>query len=471
MRRIIFVILFLPLVASAQSDIAVLYDFTNGVSTSGDGPDGTLICSSNVFYGTTYGGGSNNLGVIFTMNSDGTGYTNLHSFAAFSNGTNADGAEPAAPLLLLGNSLFGTAEAGGLYGFGTVFSINTDGTDFTNLHSFSSAPEDPALSYARTNYDGANPVAGLAFTNGMLYGTAYEGGTNGDGTIFELSTNGENFATLRTFSGAPDGETPDCGLTLFNGLMYGATAKGGTHGDGCIFRLNMDGSGYTNIYNFTAGNYDPNSGYYTNFDGDGPRGVLLLLNGSLFGTAGIGGSNDFGTVFKLSTNGSNFTVLHTFTGLDGKEPYAGLVNLGSTLYGATSVGGAGATNGNDGGTVFQINSAGFSTLQNFSDRQDGSTLYGGVVLSSNTLYGAAYSGGAEENGDIYAIPLSSPSPSPVPLVIALAGTNIVLTWTNPAFALEAAPTVTSAFTNVPGASSPYTNFPGGAQAFFQLVAP
>ena len=76
-------------------------------------------------------GGSSGNGTVFAVNTDGTGFTTLHSFTGGS-----DGADPNAGLILSGNTLYGTASHGGSSGNGTVFAVNTDGTGFTNLHSF-----------------------------------------------------------------------------------------------------------------------------------------------------------------------------------------------------------------------------------------------------------------------------------------------------------------------------------------------
>jgi len=111
-------------------------------------------------------------------------FTNLHSFTALSapfTGTNSDGANPKAGLLLAGFiTLYGTAYSGGTHGNGTVFAINVDGTDFTNLHNFAAY-----VNY--TNSEGANPQGGLIVSGNTLYGTTSGGGTNGWGMVFSLS--------------------------------------------------------------------------------------------------------------------------------------------------------------------------------------------------------------------------------------------------------------------------------------------
>src|ERR1035437_2728742 len=124
-------------------------------------------------------------------------FTNLHSFTATSgsNPTNSDGAVPYAGLILSGNILYGTASQGGSSGYGTVFAVNTNGTGFTNLHSFTAAPG-PLY----TNSDGDSPYAGLILSGNTLYGTAGYGGSSGNGTVFAVHTNGTGFTNLHSFT-------------------------------------------------------------------------------------------------------------------------------------------------------------------------------------------------------------------------------------------------------------------------------
>ena len=164
-------------------------------------------------------------------------FTTLHAFAptyldaAGFYYTNIDGANPHVALILSGNTLYGAAYNGGFYGSGTVFAINTDGTNFTNLHNFARSAWVPVLS------------GGQAFTNS-------------------------------------DGAMPFGQLILSGNALYGATSRGGTNGNGTVFKVNMDGTGFTNLHIFTAG--DKNSiSVYTNSDGAIPQTGLILSGGTL----------------------------------------------------------------------------------------------------------------------------------------------------------------------------------------------
>ena len=165
------------------SIFTVLHVFTgsSSVSTNSDGagPEGELLLSGNTLYGTAALGGIFGQGTVFALNTNGFGFTNLHNFTGTS-----DGSYPSGFLVLRGDTLYGTTQYGGSSRNGTVFAIKTDGTGFTNLYSFT-APTGP-LPFT-TNSDGANPTGGLTLSGNTLYGTAAYGGTLGNGTVFSIS--------------------------------------------------------------------------------------------------------------------------------------------------------------------------------------------------------------------------------------------------------------------------------------------
>jgi uncharacterized repeat protein (TIGR03803 family) len=213
--------------------------------TNSDGglPSGTLILSGNTLYGTAGTYGINGAGTVFAINTNGTGFTNLYSFTAVSpptaRGINSDGAHPTAGLILSGNTLYGTAGQGGSSGYGTVFAVNTDGMVFTNLHSFTAAPA-PLF----TNSDGAGPNAGLILSGNTLYGTAAGGGISGNGTMFSINTNGTSFTVLHSFTADiyntnSDGATIAAGLILSGNTLYGTAYNGGSSGNGTVFSLSL----------------------------------------------------------------------------------------------------------------------------------------------------------------------------------------------------------------------------------------
>jgi uncharacterized repeat protein (TIGR03803 family) len=293
-------------------------------------------------------GAAGNNGTVFRVNTDGSDFTNLHWFTATPDHfvlTNADGIYPWGGLTLSGNALYGTAQYGGTWGSGAIFSVNTDGSGFTNLHSFSALSNSVEGGYdLPTNSDGSQPWAGLVFSGNTLYGTASEGGTGGYGTVFRLNTDGSDFTNLYNFTSASDEVEggPTAALVLAGNTLFGTTGLG-SEGHGMVFRVNTDRSGFTNLYNFTGG-----------VDGAYPRAWSITGN-TLYGIAGGGGSLGGGTVFRINTDGSGFTSLYSFpadpdnfANSDGSEP-AGLVILGSVLYGTTGTGGSGGS-----GSVFAL---------------------------------------------------------------------------------------------------------------------
>jgi uncharacterized repeat protein (TIGR03803 family) len=323
---------------------------------------------------------------LLAMSATAQTFTTLHSF------TGGDGAFPYAGLSLLGSTLYGTAGGGGSSGNGTVFKINTDGTGFATLHSFS------AGGYYNnqevfTNSDGVVPVARLILSRSTMYGTTTYGGNSGSGTLFKINTNGAGFTTLYSFSGVSysnnesiftnsDGANPEAGLILSGATLYGTTANGGSSGNGTLFKINTDGTDFTTLHSFTGG------------DGANPYAGLILSGGTLYGTT-LGGGNSVtgigGTVFKIKPDGTGFTTLHSFTGADGGDPLAGLISSGSTLYGTASQGGSSNSVPWMSGTLFKINTDGtdFTTLHSFSG-DDGADPVAGLILSGSTLYGTAY---------------------------------------------------------------------------------
>jgi uncharacterized repeat protein (TIGR03803 family) len=373
-----------------------LYSFTGG--NDGGAPYAGLILSSNTLYGTTPAGGSSSNGTVFAVNTDGSGFTNLYSFTGGS-----DGGVPYAGLILSGNTLYGTTTTGGSSSNGTVFAVNTDGSGFTNLHGFTGGN------------DGGAPYAGLILSSNTLYGTAAFGGSSGNGTVFAVNTDGSGFTNPYRFTGGNDGGTPAAGLILSSNTLYGTTTAGGSSGNGTVFAVNTDGSGFTNLYGFTGGS-----------DGGAPSAGLILSSNTLYGTTTAGGGSGKGTVFAVNTDGSGFTNLHSFTGgNDGGTPAAGLILSGNTLYGTATAGGS---SGN--GTLFAVNTdgSGFANLYRFTGGNDGGAPSAGLILSSNTLYGTTSVGGSSGKGTVFGQILTPPTITTQPANLTVsAGTPATFT--------------------------------------------
>src|SRR5215469_5957230 len=166
-----------------------------------------------------------------------------------------------------------------------TLAISAHAQPFRVLHRFS----DSSWQTGMTNWDGAQPYeTGVALAGNTLYGTTYYGGTNGDGVVFAVNTDGSGFAVLHTFSAVSpspdytntDGEAPQGSLTLVGDTLYGAAINGGmvSGGYGTIYSITTNGDTFTLLHSFDSTN-----------DGRLPNGPLVIANGKIYGTAELGG--------------------------------------------------------------------------------------------------------------------------------------------------------------------------------------
>jgi uncharacterized repeat protein (TIGR03803 family) len=306
----------------------------NFYSFSGDGsfPVGPLILSGSTLYGTTYAGGHSYEGTVFELSTNGGGYHVIYSFTATDGSayTNRDGANPVAALTLWGDILYGTAENGGDSGDGTVFKVNTAGTAYTTLHSFTPASYDVYAGLFE-NADGIYPAGGVVLSGGLLYGTANQGGEGGGGVVFSENTNGGNFAVLHNFTGNNDGAYLDGSLILSGGVLYGtATRSDQGYGYGTVFAVNTVSDGFATLYDFGAGDY-----------GGTPDAGVVISGSTLYGPAETGGSSGYGTLFRLALRAPQLT----FTPAGGNIVLTWPTNTeGFTLESATNLDAAAAWN-------------------------------------------------------------------------------------------------------------------------------
>jgi|HubBroStandDraft_5_1064220.scaffolds.fasta_scaffold18820_2 uncharacterized repeat protein (TIGR03803 family) len=355
-----------------QPAYSVLYRFKG---SPGDGyiPTAGLLNVKGTLYGTTFLGGANNDGIVFSITTSGA-ETVLYSFK----GGLVDGENPEAALLNVKGTLYSTTQQGGANSGGTVFKITTSGAE-TVLYSFKGG-----------SADGETPVSALLNVKGTLYGTTSKGGADNDGTVFKITTSGAE-TLLYSFRGGSDGANPDASLINVKGTLYGTTQNGGSHGEGTLFSITTSGA-ETVLYNFKGG-----SG-----DGEDPYAGLLNVKGTIYGTTYQGGVSNDGTVFKMTTSGAE-TVLYSFKGGgDGQYPYAPLLSVKGRLYGTTGQGGGSYR----GGTVFALTTSGKETvLHSFGPGtgDDGENPYAGLLNVNGTLYGTTEDGGLSNQGTVFSL--------------------------------------------------------------------
>jgi uncharacterized repeat protein (TIGR03803 family) len=311
-------------------------------------PEGNLIDVKGMLYGTT-SGQYNSEGTVFTLDPNTRAEKTLYTFCSQANCV--DGAYPVAGLIIVKGKLFGTTFGGGASGIaacndtgcGTVFSLDLNTGAETVLYSFCS------LAYCA---DGRWPTANLIDVKGILYGTAGNGGVAGChenfgcGTVFSIDPNTRMEKTSYSFCSrlnCTDGGNPQGSLIDMNGFLYGTTQEGGTHGEGTVFVYDPGTGAETVLYSFCR--------QQNCADGATPLASLIDVKGTLYGTTFSGGTYGYGTVFSLDPDTRTETVRHSFGyRSDGEGVKGGLIDVMGTLFGTTEDGGSTGYYG----TVFEL---------------------------------------------------------------------------------------------------------------------
>jgi uncharacterized repeat protein (TIGR03803 family) len=248
------------------------------------------------------------------------------------------------------------------------------------------------------NFNGANgggpDTMSLAQgLDGDFYGTTNTGGAHGYGTVFKVTPAGE-LTTLYSFcaqAGCTDGASTYAGLILgTDGNFYGVTTYGGTNGWGTVFKITPGGV-LTALHSIEAA-----EGFY-------PLGPLVQASdGNFYGTVASGGANDDGGVFQITPQGV-LTNLHSFNGTDGSDPSAALVEgADGNLYGTTFSGGSSTACEDGCGTVFRVTPGGTLTTLHSFEFSDGAYPYAKLIQANDgNFYGTTNGGGAPGWGTVF----------------------------------------------------------------------
>jgi len=353
--------------SSPSGTFQVVYSFQGG--SDGVEPAAPLVSLSGTLYGTTRGGGANGDGTVYSVTPAGAENV-IHSF-----GASGDGSSPDSGLVDLRGTFYGTTSLDAVNNCGVVYSITPGGAE-TPLHTFSGAP------------DGCRPESSLAAVGGTLFGVTESGGKPLQfGVLYKVTTAGVE-RVVHAFGGTPaDGAYPASSLLNDRGTIYGTTDSGGASGMGSVFTHAPLGA-VSVIYSFKGG-----------ADGANPIGGLVDLNGTFYGTTSRGGANSVGTVYSITPAGVE-NVVYSFTGKngDGVNPIGNLAVKNGLLYGVTSAGGSSFD-----GIAYTITPSGVETiLHTFTGgNNDGANPQAGLIVAGGKVYGTTAFGGAKGFGTVF----------------------------------------------------------------------
>ncbi|MGE5717051.1 MAG: choice-of-anchor tandem repeat GloVer-containing protein [Acidobacteriota bacterium] len=352
---------------------AVIHAFP-GYANEGRWPTG-ITAAPGTLYGGAEGGGPADMGLVYRMGRDGSGFAVLHGFV----GGRGDGARPRGPIVVdaLGR-LYGATSNGGWEDAGVLFRCRSDGSDFRVLHSF-----------ARVPYGGGPRPSTLVESSGRLYGVTEGGGTNGASTVFTIDADGNDYRVLKEFSFDPVSGTPGYVAALAvdaAGNLYGVSVGdvGGLRG--AIFTMRADGTQFRTLYGFTYGGYDAG----------GPRALVLAKPGVLVGATSYGGAFGNGALFRIGTDGAGYRVLHSLSLEETGTQLSALVTRDGAVWGETSDGGAFGE-----GTLFEFSTDGpLRVVRRFGRGSPDGERPGTILAAADgELYGTVWGSGLVGDAD------------------------------------------------------------------------
>ncbi len=333
------------------------------------GPSLSLSHINGIIYGNSLNG------VIYTYSPDSGEYSLIYRNSKLS-----FRGKP----VLIDDQFFGT----GLHG---IYRMNSN-NEFSTIHNF-------------VNPNGSTIYNSLVLgSDNGIYGMLHEDAKNNEGAVFRLDYNLSNYQLIYEFD-EDNGRNPQGSLIEYNNRLWGHTTNGGdTLVDaGVIFSIALDGTDYQSLHSFD---------YYQS--GSYPIGALTISNDSLWGTSKFGGNSNYkvGTLFSIPTDGTDslfkYHDFDYFNTDNGVYPHSGLLEVSGTFFGTCQFGGVKSS-----GIIysFEKNRVTFSKLHDFdgSSITNGSYPQGGLILSSNKLWGMTASGGSHNKGVIYSMNLDGSS--------------------------------------------------------------
>lgn len=353
--------------------------FNFQTATSGSFPNGSLVEASNGnLYGMTALGGTSGLGVLFEYNVLTSSYTKKLDF----NGTN-NGSKPMGTLVKeTGGKLFALTFEGGASNCGVLFEYDALTNAYTKRFNFS----------GHGKLAGDQPQGAFVEVNGKLYGTTVNGGVNDMGVLFEYDPLYNSYTKKIDFAGTLNGSYPISALMLAaNGKIYGTASEGGVDGEGVLFEYNVTTNTLTKKVDFdgvTLGGY--------------PYGELMQAsNGKIYGTTQVGGALGDGVIFEYDINTNTLTKKIDFNNNgNGRYPTSILIEATpGVLYGTTGAGGVG-----NNGVLFSYTISGNVVAKklDFNTIATGRSPIGSMIKATNgKLYGTTNLGGLFDLGILF----------------------------------------------------------------------
>ncbi len=373
--------------ARAQSEMSLntLHGFSNQ-RINATYPFGRLLRASDGYlYGTTYAGGSGDYGTIFRYDPAANTLTLLYNFTGY--GAAGTGSYPQNRLIQAADGrLYGTCRWAGANGDGTAFAVNlaTSPPTVTKLHDFHRA------------VDGGFPDGLLQASDGYLYGVAEVGGQRDQGVVYRMGLDGSGFTIVYNFQGGTDGADPVGPLVEGNdGKLYGTLSEGGAYGGGGVFWMSKNGAIHALAHSFDY--------YPVVLTTDEVTELAKAPNGRLYGSFPYGGANGIGFLFSLNPSipDFNFTVIHDFDGASGAIPWSSLkAEADGQLYGTTTEGGD-----NGYGTFFRLDPASgiLSVLASFNGVDAYYPFDPPTQGADGNFYGVSSFGGHAGYGSLYSV--------------------------------------------------------------------